>query len=230
MKLLQKDVKKRLTAEEALSHPWVREGSTEASDKKIDVEVLKRMKNFAGLQKFKKVGLMLLVRHLKKEEVEGLRQLFMDMDADRSGKVTIDELRQGLDRHGAKMAKAEVEALMATMDMQGDGSLDYEEFLAATVSAAKLESEDNLLQAFADLDSDGSGFISADELTAKLVELGMGSDPAEVKQLIKEADLNNDGQIDYQEFVQMMAPNLLGFKPEDVSKEKRRELQMKGYR
>ena len=90
---------------------------------------------------------MLLVRHLKKEEVEGLRQLFNDMDADRSGKITIDELRQGLDRHGARMAKAEVEALMATMDMQGDGSLDYEEFLAATVATSKLESEENLRQA-----------------------------------------------------------------------------------
>ena len=94
-------------AQEALLHPWVREGG-DAPDNKIDNEVLKRMKNFAGMQKFKKVGLMLLVRHLKKEEVEGLRQLFMDMDADRSGKITIDELRTGLDRHGARMAKTEV--------------------------------------------------------------------------------------------------------------------------
>ena len=36
---------------------------------------------------------------------------------------------------------------MATMDMQGDGSLDYEEFLAATVATSKLETEENLLQA-----------------------------------------------------------------------------------
>lgn len=53
------------------------------------------------------------MRYLKKEEIEGLRQLFLDMDMDASGTITLDELISGLDRHGAHVARSEVEALMA---------------------------------------------------------------------------------------------------------------------
>lgn len=161
----------------------------------------------------------LLVRHLKKEEIEGLRQMFLDMDADSSGTITLEELKTGLDRHGAHMAKSEVEALMATVDVQGDGTLDYEEFLAATVHMSKLQSEENLLKAFSDIDADGSGFITANELAAKLVELGMKETPDEIIKMIQEADLNHDGKIDYSEFVNLMAPELLGTKeaPKDAA-------------
>lgn len=222
MKCLQKDIKKRITPEEALSHPWVREGG-DAPDTVINPEVLTRMRNFAGMQKFKKLGLMLLVRHLKKEEIEGLRQMFLDMDTDGSGTITLEELKVGLDRHGAHMAKSEVEALIATVDVQGDGTLDYEEFLAATVAMSKLESEENLVKAFADIDADGSGFITSDELAAKLVELGMKETPDEIIKMIQDADLNHDGKIDYQEFVNLMAPELLGTKDDPAAIEKQKE-------
>ena len=224
--LLTKDVKKRITAEDALNHPWLAGG---APDHAIDSEVLVRMRNFANLQKFKKLGLMLLVRHLKKEEIEGLRQLFLDMDADGSGTITVEELRRGLDRHGAHMCKTEVEALMKTMDVQGDGCIDYDEFLAATVHLSKLESEENLLAAFDDIDTDHSGFITPDELAAQLVKMGMQSDQAEVKKMIDEADVNKDGRIDYSEFVAMMAPQLLGHKHES-SVAMKREMKLKGLR
>lgn len=225
-KLLQKDIKKRITAEDALAHPWL---GGNAPDNAIDSEVLVRMRNFSSLQKFKKLGLMLLVRHLKKEEIEGLRQLFLDMDADNSGQITLDELRRGLDRHGAHIAKSEVEALMSTMDVQGDGQIDYDEFLAATVHLSKLESEENLLAAFDDLDTDKSGFITSDELEAQLLKLGMKADPAEVKTIIAEADTNKDGKIDYSEFVNVMAPKLLGHMHSDEVSMKR-QMKMKGLR
>lgn len=70
------------------------------------------MRSFAGMQRLKRLGLMLVVRHLRTEELEGLRQLFLDIDADGSGSITVDELIVGLDRHGAHMSREEVEALI----------------------------------------------------------------------------------------------------------------------
>lgn len=101
---------KRITAEQALRHEWVREGG--APDRELDPEVLVRMRTFAGQARLKKLGLMLVVRHLRTEEIEGLRQLFLDMDTDGSGTITVDELISGLDRHGAHMAREEVVALI----------------------------------------------------------------------------------------------------------------------
>lgn len=59
------------------------------------------------------------------------------------------------------------------MDVQGDGMLDFEEFLAATVHVSKAASEANLFRAFAELDMDGDGLVTADEVAEKLRELGM---------------------------------------------------------
>ena len=53
---------------------------------------------------------------------------------------------------------------MAASDADGNGEIDYQEFLAATLSLAKLEREDHLRAAFQELDADGSGTISTEEL------------------------------------------------------------------
>jgi Ca2+-binding EF-hand superfamily protein len=50
-------------------------------------------------------------------------------------------------------------------DVNGDGTIDYEEFLAATINVGKLEREDNLKRAFEHFDLDGNGQITHDELT-----------------------------------------------------------------
>lgn len=44
------------------------------------------------------------------------------------------------------------------------GSIDYEEFLAATVNLNHLEKEDTMYNAFRHFDSDNSGYISQQEL------------------------------------------------------------------
>jgi calcium-dependent protein kinase len=49
-------------------------------------------------------------------------------------------------------------------DVDGDGTLNYEEFLAAMVHAGKLDREELLQQVFEQFDTDGSGSITRDEL------------------------------------------------------------------
>lgn len=51
---------KRITAEQALQHEWVRDG---APDAPIDTEVLARMRVFAGMEKLKRLSLMARLLH-----------------------------------------------------------------------------------------------------------------------------------------------------------------------
>lgn len=61
------------------------------------------------------------------------------LDADKSGTVTLEELRDGLQKQNSPVTQKELEALMASMDIDANGSIDYEEFLAATVNMSQLQ-------------------------------------------------------------------------------------------
>ena len=65
-----------------------------ASDKPLDNAVLGRIKEFAAMNKLKKEALKVIAMNMPKEEIEGLKQMFHAMDTDRSGTITVDELRQ----------------------------------------------------------------------------------------------------------------------------------------
>lgn len=47
-------------------------------------------------------------------------------------------------------------------------SIDYGEFLAATVNLSQLEKEENMFKAFQFFDKDSSGYITKDELEEAL--------------------------------------------------------------
>ena len=54
--------------------------------------------------------------------------------------------------------------LLQEWDVNGDGTIDYEEFLAATINMGKLEREEHLKRAFEHFDLDGDGQISHSEI------------------------------------------------------------------
>ncbi|GLT75654.1 hypothetical protein SLA2020_473590 [Shorea laevis] len=200
-KMLTQDPKKRIASAQVLDHPWTKGG--EASDKPIDSAVLCRMKQFRAMNKLKQIALKVIAESLSAEEIQGLKQMFANMDTDSSGTITYDELKAGLARLGSKLTEAEVKQLMEAADLDGTGTIDYIEFITATMHRHRLERDEHLCKAFQHFDKDNSGFITMDELEAAMKEYGMGDD-ASIKQIISEVDTDNDGKIDYDEFCTMM--------------------------
>ncbi|KAK4439794.1 Calcium-dependent protein kinase [Sesamum alatum] len=201
-RMLTQDPKKRITAAEVLEHPWIREGG-DASDKPIDSAVLTRMKQFRAMNKLKKLALKVIAENLSTEEIQGLKAMFTNIDTDNSGTITYEELKAGLARLGSKLTEAEVRQLMDAADVDGNGTIDYIEFITATMHRHRLEREENLYKAFQHFDKDSSGFITRDELETAMQEYGMG-DASTIKEIIAEVDTDNDGRINYEEFCTMM--------------------------
>lgn len=129
--------------------------------------------------------------------------MFTNMDTDNSGSITYEELKTGLARLGSKLTEAEVKQLMDAADVDGNGTIDYIEFITATMHRHRLEREENLNKAFQYFDKDNSGFITRDELETAMQEYGMG-DPSTIREIISEVDSDNDGRINYEEFCTMM--------------------------
>nr|BAX24557.1 calcium dependent protein kinase isoform 2 [Nicotiana benthamiana] len=201
-KMLTKDPKKRITAAQVLEHPWLKEGG-DASDKPLEGAVLSRMKQFRAMNKLKKLALKVIAENLSAEEIHGLKAMFHNIDTDNSGTITYEELRSGLAKLGSKLTEAEVKQLMEAADVDGNGSIDYTEFITATMHKHRLERDENLYTAFQYFDKDGSGFITRDELETAMEEHGIG-DPACIREIISEVDTDNDGRINYNEFCAMM--------------------------
>ena len=61
---------------------------------------------------------------------------------------------------GGKIPTPEVLELVAQLDLDKNGTVDYAEFLAATLHASKANKEEHLQRAFATFDTDGSGATS----------------------------------------------------------------------
>ncbi|CAI9783912.1 unnamed protein product [Fraxinus pennsylvanica] len=199
-KMLTKDPKKRITSVQVLEHPWIK---GQAPDKPIDSAVLSRMKQFRAMNKLKKLALKVIAQSLSEEEIKGLKTMFTNMDTDKSGAITYEELKSGLARLGSKLSETEVKQLMEAADVDGNGTIDYIEFITATMHRHKLERDEHLYKAFQYFDKDNSGYITRDELENAMKEYGMG-DEATIKEIISEVDTDNDGRINYEEFCDMM--------------------------
>ena len=74
-------------------------------------------------------------------------------------------------------------------DVDNNGTIDYGEFIAATLHLNKVEREDHLFAAFQYFDKDGSGYITADELQVACEEFGLGD--VKLEDMIGEVDQDN---------------------------------------
>ncbi|CAN1789781.1 Calcium-dependent protein kinase 9 [Linum perenne] len=201
-KMLTHDPKKRLTSAQVLEHPWLKEGG-EASDKPIDSAVLSRMKQFRAMNKLKKIALKVIAENLSKDEIQGLKAMFANIDTDNSGTITYEELNSGLARLGSKLSETEVKQLMEAADVDGNGTIDYIEFITATMHRHRLERDEHLFKAFQYFDKDSSGFITKDELEMAIKDHGIADDQT-IREIIAEVDTDHDGRINYDEFCAMM--------------------------
>ncbi|KAG7037928.1 Calcium-dependent protein kinase 29, partial [Cucurbita argyrosperma subsp. argyrosperma] len=201
-KMLRRDPKERITAAEALEHPWLKiEGK--ASSKPIDSAVFVRMKQFRAMNKFKQLALKVMAENLSEEELKGLKQMFKNIDTDRSGTITLEELKTGLSRLGSRLSEHEIKQLMDAADVDRSGMIDYGEFITATMHRHRLEKEENIYKTFQFFDIDKSGFITRDEVKQAMIQYKMGDEDT-IDEILDDIDIDGDGKINFDEFINMM--------------------------
>ena len=146
-----------------------------------------------------------MVENLTDEKIMEFKAAFELFDKDRNGKITSKELGTVMRGLGQNPTEEELKQMIREVDLDGNGTIDFKEFLCLMVKKMKdTDTDEELLEAFKVFDRDGNGFITSHELRNIMNSLGEGLSPEEIEEMIKEADLDNDGQIDYEEFVKMM--------------------------
>jgi calcium-dependent protein kinase len=208
-KLLEYDPTRRMSASEALEHAWIKQlpSDTTKIDPSSQTRILSGLKNFQGISKLKKIALTAIAHQLHDSEISELRRSFAALDANGDGTLTIAELKQGLDKSGIVLP-VDFNLLVAEIDSDGSGSIDYMEFIAATMDQKLYNQRDVCWRAFKMFDRDNSGKISVSEflkiLNSPEEDAAKFFDKETIKQMMEEFDANKDGEIDFDEFVNMV--------------------------
>ena len=138
-------------------------------------------------------------------QVKEFKEAFDIFDVDGGGTITAEELGEVMKSLGQKPSKAQLTAMVNEIDADGDGAIDFPEFL--TMMLRKMnegDPEKELRDVFMVFDKDKSGTISAEELKSVMKVIGEKLTDQEIEDAIRLADTTGDGEVDYDEFIQFV--------------------------
>ena len=142
---------------------------------------------------------------LSEEKITEFKEAFEIFDKDKDGYITTKELGDIMKNLGQTPSEAELQDMINEVDIDGNGTIDFKEFLGLMARKMRdADTEEELIEAFKVFDRDGNGLISGNELQHVMTSLGENISQDEVEEMIKEADLDGDGYINYEEFVRMI--------------------------
>ncbi|KAL5007930.1 hypothetical protein ScPMuIL_013511, partial [Solemya velum] len=142
---------------------------------------------------------------LDEEQVDEFREAFSLFDKDGDGTITTKELGTVMRSLGHNPTESELQDMINEVDADGNGTIDFSEFLAMMARKMKdQDTDEELKEAFRVFDKNGDGYISASEFQHVMASLGETLSEKEVDEMIREADLDGDGLVNYDEFVKMM--------------------------
>ena len=216
-KLLQSDLKKRITAEEALNHSWFkcRQVKTQETSGLFKVKnpdiLLNNLINFRSDNPLRCAVIAYLVHNnMQMSQVHEAIKLFNKIDINGDGQISKEELYNGLKNFlelSGKELKNQVDIIFNNIDTNHNGFIEYEEFIRAAVDQNYFLSTNYLRFAFDYFDRDKNGSISFDEIE----EIFFVNDKnkkdskarAQLLKCFKESDTNGNGNLTFDEFIAM---------------------------
>ena len=212
-KLLIMDPQKRISAQEALSHPWFKENKSKELYNRIkDESTLRKMidnlKTYKRDSIIQETALAYLVHNFPQmKDVVNACKLFNQIDVNGDGKINKVEFLKGLEgKIQSDTLKKDVDTIFKNIDMDNNGYIEYEEFVRAAVSKEHFIDTRVIQFAFRYFDKDGSGEITFDEIEEVFKEsiTDKSNIHDSLKKIIGEVDTNGDGIISFNEFADIM--------------------------
>nr|XP_034904326.1 CDPK-related kinase 3-like isoform X3 [Populus alba]XP_034904327.1 CDPK-related kinase 3-like isoform X3 [Populus alba] len=196
-RLLNKDYRKRMTAVQALTHPWLRDDSRPIN---LDILIYKLVKAYLHASPFKRAALKALSKALTEDELVYLRAQFSLLEPNGDGSVSLDNFRmkcnflQALVRNATyAMRESRAPEILNAMESLSYKKMYFEEFCAAAISTYQLEALEGWEQiastAFEHFEEKGNRVISVEELAR---ELNVGPS---AYTFIKDWIRNSDGKL-----------------------------------
>ncbi|KAL9140206.1 hypothetical protein ABFS82_14G020600 [Erythranthe guttata] len=124
-------------------------------------------------------------------------------------------------------SEKELRDMINEVDSDGNGTIDFDEFLNLMTAKEKMQARDVLneaqivefQEAFTQFDKDGDGCITIDDLSRMMRCLDqIIPTQKELRDIMNEIDSNRNGTIEFDEFLNHMAKNLKTMSSKKLSK------------
>ena len=208
IKCLNKDKNKRITVKQALHHEFFA-GEIDINnifeDEVITKNVLNSLRiNSRQTSKFYQIVLTYLSYNFAdKEHLQKLRNIFYKIDLNMDGKLSREELYTAYKEAKIDISKEELSKIIKFMDFDGNGYIEYEEFIRVTLPKEQLFTDINLKNAFEMFDKDKNGTISVDEII-EVIGIDKEFDKNAIEELKKEVSYDGNKEIDFKHFKDFM--------------------------
>ncbi|XP_077218882.1 CDPK-related kinase 7-like [Tasmannia lanceolata] len=202
-RLLNKDYRKRLTASQALSHPWLHD----CQDIKIplDIIVYRQVKAYICSSSLRKAALGALAKTLTVPQLSYMREQFTLLGPNKSGCISMQNFKTALMKHSTDAMKdSRVLDYVNTVSSLQYQKLDFEEFCSAAISVHQLEGldtwEQHARRGYELFEKDGNRPIMIEELAS---ELGL-SPSVPVHVVLQDWIRQSDGKLSFLGFARVL--------------------------
>lgn len=202
-RMLNKDPRKRITAAQALCHPWLRNHCEVRVP--LDVLVFKLLKIYMRSSSLRKAALRALSKTLTVDELYYLKEQFALLQPSKNGTISLDNIREALMRNATDaMKESRAHEILTSLTALQYRRMDFEEFCAAALSVYQLEAlerwEQHARCAYELFEKDGNRPIMIEELAS---ELGLGPN-VPVHAVLHDWIRHTDGKLSFLGFVKLL--------------------------
>lgn len=197
-RLLIKDHRKRMTAVQALTHPWLRD---ENRPLPLDISIYKFAKSYVRATPLKRAALKSLSKAVSEDELFYLKSQFRLLEP-KDDYVSLENFKAALMRNSTDaMRDARVPEVLSLME-PFPSKMDFNEFCAASISIYQIEAlqgwDKIATSAFQYFEKEGNRVISVEELAQEL-NLAPSAYP-----LIKDWIRSSDGKLSFLGFTKFL--------------------------
>ena len=193
------EVNGRYTAQQVLEHEWVKNEAPNGKNEPIEGFDLATFQKLNTNFTIKKTLINIIANKIPEDDIIKIKETFDELKGE-DGFITIDDIKAGF----SKIENGDIiaESVFKSIDIDGNGKIDYNEFLIAGIEQFIYFRDENLHELFNAIDKDGSGKLSKQEILWALSSDGISEET--LNKYIEACDLNGDGELEYDEFIKML--------------------------
>ena len=187
-KALQKDIKKRMTVQEALNHPWIKKFNVNSLDPSLlNENTIQLLLNFSKKPALQKEIYYFLAKISNENDIAIYKNIFNFFDVNNKGGLSKNDLKEGLAKNKINIDEETLGIIFDGLDFHNNGKIYYSEFLSAMVSSKDFNKEEKIISVFNLLkeNEQNNNYITYDSLENAAKALNLNINKERIKHCFK---------------------------------------------